>query len=52
MERACIEEYAKVHSCYPNWNFQESGRRAPKDILTEYNEYIAKRLKEKNENAN
>ena len=47
MERACIEEYVSNVGDYPKWNFQESGKRAPKHILREFNEYTAKRLKEK-----
>jgi hypothetical protein len=44
MEDICKQDYFKIESRYPDWNFQENGAPYPTDLARQHNEYHQRRL--------
>lgn len=42
MEEKCVGDYVSVTGKYPDWNYQESNRKWPKDIQEKHADYIKK----------
>lgn len=45
MEGLFLKQYFKHKGCYPEWNYQESGKSLPSEITSVFGEYINQRGK-------